>query len=113
MATPEGATKHLIRKWFATVNNSWFFMPVQMGYGKAGVPDFIACMPTTITQDMVGKTMGAFLGIEAKAPGKAKNTTKLQELTIQEIKDAGGFAFVVSSEEELDVVKATLYGHNS
>lgn len=113
MATPEGITKQLIKKWLATIKNLWFFMPVQMGYGKAGVPDFIACVPIVVTEDMVGKTIGVFLGIEAKAKGNAKGTTKLQEITLQQIKDAGGFAFVVSCEEELDIVKAALNVSNS
>ena len=31
-----------------------------------GTPDLIACVPTVITSEMVGKTIGKFVGIEVK-----------------------------------------------
>ena len=34
------------------------------------MPDYICCIPVVITQDMVGKTVGVFAAIEAKAPGR-------------------------------------------
>ena len=52
-------------------------------YGTAGLPDIIACI------------RGRFVAFEVKTPiGKL---TKLQEITIQKIRDAGGQAFKVTS----------------
>jgi len=65
-----------------------------------GLPDQIMCY------------RGMFVGMEVKMPtGK---TTKIQERRIQQIRDAGGFAFVVRSVEDamdaLDDVDAFLRG---
>lgn len=66
----------------------------------AGLPDQIMCY------------RGMFVGMEVKMPtGK---TTKIQERRLHEIREAGGFAFVVRSVEDamdaLDDVDARLRG---
>ena len=54
-------------------------------YGAAGLPDIIACID------------GRFVAFEVKTPaGKA---SKLQEVTIRKISDAGGAAHIVRSAE--------------
>jgi len=68
----------------------WSFMPVQTGFGKTGVPDHLKCVPVTITPEMVGKTYGMFLGIEAKRSKKKPNPNQYREL--MGITAAGGFA---------------------
>ncbi len=56
-------------------------------YGTAGIPDIICCYK------------GKFIAFEIKRPtGKL---TKIQELTIQRIKDAKGQAYKVTSLEEV------------
>jgi len=56
-------------------------------YGTAGIPDIIACI------------RGRFVAFEVKmASGRL---TKLQEATIQKIKDAKGKAYKVTSVEEV------------
>lgn len=56
-------------------------------YGTAGIPDIIACIG------------GRFVAFEVKTPtGKL---TKLQETTIQKIKNAKGEAYKVTSVEEV------------
>ena len=55
-------------------------MPVQTGYGKTGVPDHLYCVPVTITPDMVGKTYGMFIAIEAKRFGKKPSPTQYQQI---------------------------------
>ena len=71
----------------------WSFMPMQ-SMGKGGVPDHIACMPVTITQDMVGQTVGLFVGIEAKAMnGKLSS---LQKIQLDAITEARGVGMVVT-----------------
>ena len=56
-------------------------------YGTAGLPDIIACFK------------GRFVAFEVKTPtGKL---TRLQEITIDKIRAAGGCAFKVSSAAEV------------
>jgi hypothetical protein len=84
--TPEGRVKAGIKAWL-TERRIWFYMPVQNGMGVAGIPDIIACWH------------GRFIAIECKAPGKAKNTTKLQDFQLASIRESGGYAFVTDSLE--------------
>ena len=63
-------------------------------YGVAGIPDIIACI------------CGHFMAFEVKTPtGKL---TKLQEATLQKIKAAKGYAFKVTSVDEVKVIIKTL-----
>ncbi len=65
-------------------------------YGTAGIPDIIACIG------------GRFVAFEVKPPGGRGNApgklTKLQEITIQKIKDAKGQAFKVTSAAEVAAI---------
>ena len=79
--TPEGKVKADIKKYLAEVG-AWYCMPATGGYGKSGVPDFLVCWK------------GKFVGIEAKSPGKQKNTSSMQKQQLLEITDAGGIALV-------------------
>ncbi|MGN0262698.1 MAG: VRR-NUC domain-containing protein [Eggerthellaceae bacterium] len=99
--TPEGKVKQQIKEELKR-RGCWYFMPVSNGMGRHGIPDLIACYPTTITQDMVGQKIGVFVGIEAKAPGKLKNVSELQKRNIAEINEAGGVAFAADSIVDLE-----------
>jgi Holliday junction resolvase len=68
---------------------AYYFYPVTGGYGGSGVPDIVVCHK------------GRFIGIECKA-GKNK-PTKLQELNLRQIADAGGIALVINEENVDDV----------
>lgn len=82
-ATPESKVKKAVAT--ALVNaGAWFFFPAANGFGRAGIPDIIACIN------------GRMLAIECKA-GKGR-TTALQDRELQRIKDAGGIAIVVNDE---------------
>lgn len=89
--TPEGKVKNDIKK-VLDKHKIWYFMPSANGFGKVGVPDFICCW------------QGRFLAIEAKAPGKLKNTTANQERRIQEINDSMGIAFVADNAKMVEDV---------
>lgn len=42
--TPEGKVKQDVKDYLETLGKDcWYYMPVPMGYGKRGVPDFIIC----------------------------------------------------------------------
>lgn len=56
-------------------------------YGTAGIPDIIACIG------------GQFVAFEVKTP--SGKLTKLQEITLQRIKNAQGKAYKVTSVEEV------------
>jgi hypothetical protein len=89
MHTPEFFEKKDIAKYLDSIG-AWNFKPLMAGYGKAGVPDIIACVPLVITQDMVGMRVGTFVGIEVKREGK--QPTELQKARMLEIVAAGGVA---------------------
>lgn len=87
--TPEGKVKEKVKRLLKKYN-CYYFMPVQTGYG-APTLDILVCAG------------GVFLAIETKAPGK--KPTARQELTISEIRRAGGLTIVVDGDtSELESV---------
>jgi hypothetical protein len=90
MNTPEGRVKQDV-KTLLLRHGIWFFMPVQTGYGVSGIPDFICCWK------------GLFIGVECKAPGRENRTTPAQQRTLNDIREHGGRAVVVSSAVELSL----------
>lgn len=80
-STPEAKVKAAVKKMLDEMG-IYHFSPVQNGMGRAGIPDIIGCF------------RGRFLGIECKA-GKGK-TTALQDLELEKIRQAKGFAYVVN-----------------
>jgi hypothetical protein len=95
MSTPEAKVKAKI-KTILKDRNIYFVMPMGTGYGNSGVPDFICCL------------QGQFVAVEAKA-GKGKPTA-LQEKNLRDIKESGGYAWVVN-EENLDEFKEWVEGY--
>ena len=94
---PEAKVKQHVKAMLSDMN-AWWYMPVQSGRGEHGVPDFVACVPTEITQEMVGNKFGMFFGIETKAPGKINTVTPLQMRQLLGIKKAGGVAILTDGE---------------
>ena len=90
--------KKIIKPWYEKAK-AWFFMQVPRGMGKAGVPDYVGCVPITITQEMVGKRIGLFVAIEAKRPSKrhAKDNgaSGMQIVQMREIDEAHGVTGIV------------------
>lgn len=80
--TPESKVKDKI-KVILKRHGVYFTMPIGTGFGNAGVPDFLCCVPPR----------GGFLAIEAKANGN--KTTALQDKHIDEILVRGGEAVVI------------------
>ena len=80
-----------IKKYLATLPETFFWKEHGGQYGTAGIPDIIVCH------------RGHFIGLEAKV-GK-NQPTKLQNVTIEQIRKAGGTAAIVRSIED---VKAAL-----
>jgi hypothetical protein len=86
--TPEGRVKAAVRK-FLKAKGAWFYMPIQNGMGRSGIPDFICCWE------------GKFYAIETKAPGKRDGATPNQLREIDGIKLAGGVALIVDDVNQL------------
>ena len=85
--TPEGKVKSKIKEVLDKVEGLWYFMPVQNGYGKVGIPDFVGCYK------------GAFFAIEAKAAGKA--TTQWQLRCHGDILESGGRVIIANGSSEI------------
>ena len=89
--TPEGKVKDQLKKVFKELG-IWYYMPPGgAAFGRVGVPDFLLCVD------------GEFVAIETKATGG--KTTKLQELEMQEIRESGGAAWVVTPDNIRDTVE--------
>lgn len=91
-STPEGKVKQAIKDVLTDLE-IYYFMPVQNGMGKRTL-DFICC---------VG---GHYIGIEAKAPGKAP--TRMQDKTIAEIANSGGTCFWINSVSDIGILRGAL-----
>ncbi len=107
MAELEDKTKKAVKEALQELSPLVFqFMPATGFGGTIGVPDHIACLPVEITQDMVGQTFGAFVGVESKKPDGELHG--LQPLRLAQILAAGGFAQVVYSKEGAEILKQQL-----
>jgi Holliday junction resolvase len=93
-STPEAKVKAAVKKLLDELG-IYHFSPVQNGMGRAGIPDIIGCF------------RGRFLGIECKA-GKGK-TTALQDLELEKIRQAKGFAYVVNETNIHDLKELLLW----
>lgn len=94
--TPEKKVKQKVTKYLKQYGKDiYYFYPATGGYGRSGVPDIVGCYK------------GCFFAIECKA-GK-NTTTKLQELELKKISEAGGAEWVVN-EENVDSLPAALAG---
>ena len=65
----ENNVKELVLDWFKA-RFAFSFAVVQNGMGIHGIHDRIACLPTLVTQEMVGKVIGLFVSVESKRPGR-------------------------------------------
>jgi len=81
--TPEGRVKNEIKKVLKQ-HNVWYYCPMQNGYGKVGIPDFICCLN------------GKLIALEAKAPGKENTLTANQRNCLDDIAAHGGATLVCS-----------------
>lgn len=99
--TPEGKVKDKVKRLLKE-RGAYHYMPIQNGMGVVGIPDIIACVPVVITKDMVGSTIGAFVAVETKAPGKIKNTTANQKKNLRDIFAAHGVAIVADKPETVE-----------
>lgn len=86
--TPEGKVKEDLKDFLGSLGaDCWYYMPVPMGYGKRGVPDFIICYK------------GYFLAPETKRPGGKSEPWQVREQ--EAIRAAGGISGRVTTVEQV------------
>lgn len=102
--TDENDVKKLVSTWF-TERGAWHYAPIQSGLGVHGIHDRIGCVPIVVTQEMVGKRIGLFVSVEAKAPGrrgeKNRGMTKHQFDNVNDINAASGVSICCDGEADL------------
>lgn len=89
--TPEGKIKKKLTEMLKH-EKVWYFFPAANGMGKAGIPDVICIVE------------GHFVGIECKADETKKPTT-LQLMCAKEIRNAGGYWFLVYDDYSIATVE--------
>jgi Holliday junction resolvase len=90
--TPEWKVKKAVRLMLDKLG-AYHFMPPANGFGRAGIPDIIACID------------GHFIAIECKA-GKGQ-TTALQDRELNSILNAGGTTYI-ARENNIDELQQLL-----
>jgi len=92
MMTPESKVKKKVVELLKSFN-AYYFYPVTGGFGRSGVPDIVCCIN------------GNFIGIECKAG--SNKPTPLQSKNLEDIRAAGGFAFI-ANEDNIDALARVL-----
>lgn len=72
--------------------------PIDFGL-CSGSADLVGIRPVVITEDMVGQTLGVFVGVEVKT--KTGRVDQKQDHWRDFVKNAGGVAIIARSEEDL------------
>ena len=108
---PESDVKTLVSDWFKSLS-AWHYAPIQNGLGVHGIHDRVGCVPVTVTPGMVGKKIGLFVSVEAKAEGRREeerrgmSTHQYNHMT--DILTAGGLSIVCDGQEDLDKLSCRL-----
>lgn len=94
----EAAIIQAIRKYLSTIPELFFWKEHGGQYGTAGIPDLICCY------------RGFFVAIEVKT--STGRLTKLQDLTLEDIRKAGGIAVVARSVDDTKQIFESLKNFN-
>jgi hypothetical protein len=108
----EDDVKALVKEWFKNLAG-WSYAPVQNGLGVHGIHDRVGCIPIIVTPEMVGRRIGLFVSIEAKAPGRRneprRGMSAHQQNNMEEILDAAGLSICCDGVEDLNCLSADLH----
>lgn len=103
----EKAVKELVKDWYRE-HRAWSYAPIQNGLGEHGIHDRIGCVPVVVTEEMVGKQIGLFVSVEAKAPGRRgeprRGMSAHQQLKLEEIRKAGGISICCDGAQDLNLL---------
>lgn len=102
-------------------NDSFVFKTHGDMYSRIGIPDLVACIPTT--EEVLRKLLddgwfkdnkiGIFVGLECKRVGKLNvfdDRRRAQEIVGEEIKNAGGIWFAIDDSDVVEAIVKTLKG---
>lgn len=107
----ENDVKKLVKTWY-DARGAWSYAPSQTGMGEHGIPDRIGCLPVLITQEMVGMTLGLFVAVESKKPGRRGEAncgaTPAQRNQLREIVGAKGIGTLADSTNDLEWLTETI-----
>ena len=88
----------------------YVYKNAQNMYTEKGRPDLSACIPVKLSklEEMYGKdaTIGVFLGIELKRPGKLNEVSFAQEIVGKKITNAKGIWIAI---DDTDLLEALLF----
>lgn len=99
-------------------NDAFVFKTHGDMYGRAGIPDLVACVPVDVTtlEKMMqedwfsNKTIGIFVGIELKRPGHMSEVSPAQIIVGKEIKKAGGLWYATDDVDTIEALMLTMRG---
>lgn len=101
----------IVKPWYDK-QAAWHYAPIQNGLGVQGIHDRIGCVPIVVTPEMVGKRIGLFVSVEAKAPGrrgeKDRGMSKHQVRHMRSIIEAGGLAICCDGFEDMTALEHQL-----
>ena len=104
----ENHVKDITRQWYDK-RNAFHFAVVQNGMGVHGLHDRIGGVPIVVTQEMVGKTVGLLVTVEAKRPGrrgeKDRGMSKHQVMFLEGVRSVGGLSKCVDGYEDLEMLE--------
>ena len=110
--TTENHVKALVKDWYESVS-AWHYAPIQNGMGVHGIPDRIGCVPVVVTPEMVGRTIGLFVAVECKKPGRrgerARGLSPAQALQQEGILRAHGHHAVCDGDEDLAALHKNIF----
>jgi hypothetical protein len=96
--TKESAIQRDIQKQWRKLKG-WVFKVHGNEFTGSGIPDLVGCVPLKITKEMVGDVIGVFVALEVKRD-ETEDASLIQLQTIEEIKDAKGYALVAKTREQ-------------
>ena len=110
--TTENHVKTLVKDWYNAVG-AWHYGVIQNGMGVHGVPDRIGCVPVVVTPEMVGRTVGLFVAVECKKPGRrgerARGLSPAQALQQEGILRAHGQHAVCDGYDDLAALHNNIF----
>lgn len=105
------AAMNLLRR-----NRAYVYKNAQGLYTERGRPDLVACVPIRMSQlkqlYQDDDTVGLFMGIEMKRPGKINNTSIAQKIVGHQIQNCGGIWFPLDNVDTLKTTLNKLLGEN-
>lgn len=93
--------------------------PVTLGFGGPtgdpvqGTPDLVGWTPVTVTQEMVGRTLPVFTGVEVKASTGGRKRDAQINFVEQLLKSGGIAGFANSQERAHEIIDAWHRGESS